>query len=495
MKKYLPIILVLTIIKLIIQWFGNRNYGFHRDELLHLSVSEHLDWGFMEFPPLIALIGKMSYWLFDYSLLGVRLFPTLAGVAILVLCCLIAKELGGKTKAVLLSGICILAFLPFYRNHTLFQPVAFDQLFWTLGFYFIIKFINTKNKIFLILFGITLGLGLMNKYTILVWAFGLFVGLFFYEKGAIYKNKWLYISAFISLLIFVPNIIWQMRNDFPLLKHLQALNENQLNGTNPMEFGLEQLNFPFTLIVSLFGLISLLVWDKLKKYPTIGIATIIIFSTMWLLNSKAYYVFAIYPVLFASGSVVLESLLKKKPILIYVVATIVLIPSIYFIPELTPILPIEKYVEYSQLEEKNGRVELTGDYADMFGWEEQVKLVDSVYQSLNPEEKNNCVLWAENYGEAGALKILGKNYNLPNPISRHGSFWTWGYGNKDADVWISIGNEKPSVEYVFEEVELVKIITHKYAIGEEDGIPLYICRKPKIDIEKWWKDYEEHIFD
>jgi hypothetical protein len=335
----------------------------------------------------------------------------------------------------------------------------------------------------------------MNKYTILVWAFGLIVGLFFYEKGTIYKNKWLYISAFISLLIFMPNIIWQKLKDFPLLKHLQVLNENQLKGTNPMGFGLEQLNFPFTLIVSLFGLLPLLFGEKLKNYRIIGIASLVIFFTMWILNSKAYYVFAIYPVLFASGSVVIERLFKKKPILVYIIATIILVPSIYFIPKLTPVLSIEKYVEYADLKEENGRIELTGDYADMFGWEEQVKLVDSVYQSLTPKEKANCVLWAENYGEAGALKILGKKYNLPNPISRHGSFWIWGYGNKDADVWISLGNEKPSVQYVFEEVELVKIITHKYAIGEENGIPLYICRKPKIDIEKWWKGYEEHIFD
>ncbi|MEB8344883.1 glycosyltransferase family 39 protein [Flavobacteriaceae bacterium KMM 6898] len=495
MKKYLPIILILSLIKLTIQSFGNRNYGFHRDELLHLSVSEHLAWGFMEFPPLIAFLGKISYWLFDYSLLGVRLSPTLAGVGILILCCLIAKELGGKSKAILLAGICILAFLPFYRNHTLFQPVAFDQLFWALGFYFTIKFINSQNKKFLILMGIILGLGLINKYTIFVWAFGIFIGLFFYQKGTLFKNKWLYLSALISLLIFLPNLIWQAQNDFPLLKHLQALNNNQLDEINPMQFGLEQLNFPFTLIISLFGLVALIVDKNLKKYRAVGIAAIVIFSTMWLLNSKAYYVFAIYPVLFAAGAVKIESLLLKKPIWFYVIAIITLVPSIYFIPELTPILPIDKYVEYAQKEEKNRRVELTGDYADMFGWEEQVKLVDSVYQSLSPKEKNNCVLWAENYGEAGALKILGNKYNLPNPISRHGSFWTWGYGNKDADVWISLGNEKPSVEYVFEEVELVKIITHKYAIGEENGIPLYICRKPKIDIDKWWKDYQEHIFD
>lgn len=495
MKKYLPLILVLSFVKLIIQYFGNQNYGFHRDELLHLSVSEHLDWGFVEFPPFIALIGKLSYWFFDYSLLGVRLFPTLAGAGILILCCLIAIELGGKSKAILLAGVCVLAFLPFYRNHTLFQPVAFDQLFWTLGFYFFIKFINSENKKHLLFLGISLGFGLMNKYTILVWAFGIFIGLFFYQKGRLYKNKWLYISALISFLIFLPNIIWQFQHDFPLLKHLEALYGSQLNERSPMQFGLEQLNFPFTLVVSLFGLLALLIGNNLKKYRAIGLASLVIFATMWLLSSKAYYVFAIYPVLFAAGAVKIESLLAKKPTLLYLIAVLVFVPSLYFIPELTPILPIEKYVAYAGLKEENGRVELMGDYADMFGWEEQVKLVDSVYRSLNPKERETCVLWAENYGEAGALKIIGKKYNLPNPISRHVSFWYWGFGNENATVWISLGNEKQAVDYIFEEVKLVKIITHKYAIGEENGIPLYICRKPKMDIEKWWKEYEEYVFN
>jgi hypothetical protein len=494
MKKYLPIILSLSLVKLIIQWFGNRNYGFHRDELLHLSVSKHMDWGFMEFPPLIGAIGKISYWLFDYSLVGMRLFPTIAGVAILIICCLIAIELGGKSRAVLLAGVTVLAFLPFYRNHTLFQPVAFDQLFWTLGFYFFIKFINSEDKKYLLLTGITLGLGLLNKYTILVWAFGIFCGLFFYKRGNLFRNRFLYISAFISLLIFLPNIIWQIQNDFPLWKHLQALRNHQLNEINPFEFGLAQLEFPLTLTISLFGLVAFLADNNFRKYRAVGVASIVIFLTLWLLNSKAYYLFAIYPVLFAGGAVKIEALLAKKPVWIYVIAFFTFGASAYYIPQATPLLPIEKFIQYKNLEERNGRIKLTSDYADMFGWEEQVKLVDSVYRTLSPEEKENCVLWAENYGEAGALKILGRKYNLPNPISRHGSFWTWGYGKPNAEVWISLGNEKAAVEYVFEEIELVKMITHKYAIEEENGIALYICRKPKVDIEKWWQDYEDYIF-
>lgn len=492
-KNILSILFILALIKFIIQLFGNKNYGFHRDELLHLSVSEHLDWGFMEFPPFIGLIGKLSDLIFSYSLMGTRLFPTLAGVGILILCGLMAKEFKNNSYSVFLAGISVLAFLPFYRNHTLFQPVAFDQFFWTLGFYFLIRFINTENKKFLLLIGATLGVGLMNKYTMITWALGVFMGMIFYQRGKVFKSKWWYFSGIISLLILLPNIIWQIRNDLPFLRHLQELNESQLSQLNPFEFGLEQLNYPMTLLVSIIGIVFLL---KNKNYRAIGLAASVIFFTMWFLQSKSYYVFALYPVLFAAGSAQIASWIEEKQnFWKFVIPIVLLIPSLPFIPHLTPILSIEKYIEYANLEVEEGRIELTGDYADMFGWEEQVKLIDSLYQSLPEQERENAVIWAENYGEAGALTILGKKYGLPNPISRHGSFWTWGYGNPKAEVWISLGNEAGAVEYAFQETQLVKMIYHKYAIGEENGIPIYICRKPKRDLKQWWKDYEPYIFN
>lgn len=493
MRKHIVIISVLVFIKVVIQFLGNRNYGFHRDELLHLSVSEHLDWGFMEFPPFIGLVGKLSYLFFDYSLVGTRLFPTLAGVGILILCCMMAKELKGNKYAVLIAGTCVLTFLPFYRNHTLFQPVAFDQFFWALGFYYLIRYLNSSQIKYLLFTGAALGLGLMNKYTMLVWAFGVFVGLLFFERGKLFKNKWLYISGLLSLFMVLPNIIWQFQHNLPLVRHLQELNESQLSELNPFAFGLDQLLFPPTLITSIIGVVYLF---RNSEYRCLGVSALVIFFSMWLMQAKSYYVFALYPVLFSAGAVQLSHWLKnKKPIWNYLLAAFMFLPMIFFIPDLTPILPIEQYVTYADLEEQNGRVELTSDYADMFGWEEQVKLVDSLYRSLPEQERNNCVIWAENYGEAGALKILGKKYGLPNPISRHGSFWLWGYGNNEATVWISLGNEKESVEYIFAETELVKTIYHKYAVDEENGIPLYICRKPKMSIAKWWKDYEPYIFN
>ncbi|MBL0765512.1 ArnT family glycosyltransferase [Marivirga atlantica] len=495
MKKYWLLLTVLVSVKLILHLFGNINYGFHRDELLHLSVSEHLAWGYFEFPPMIAFIGKIASAVFGYSLGGIRLFSTLAGISILLLSCTIAKEMGAKWKGILLTGICILAFLPFYRNHTLFQPVAFNQLIWTIGFYSIVRYANTSKNKYLIITGIILGLGLLTKYTILVWAFGVFTGLLVAYRGKILSNKWFYLSGLLALLIFLPNLIWQLQNDFPLLQHLQALKDSQLDKADKLNFITEQLELFNTLIISLIGLIALLALKTLKKYRSLGISILVIFITMWIVDAKAYYVFGIYPALFAAGSTQIEKWFNKKPVWLYTIAGIVFLLPLYFIPQLTPILPIEQYLAYKELKQENGRYELTGDYADMFGWEEQVALVDSVYNSLSEQERNNCVIWAENYGEAGAVQIIGDKYGLPDPICRHGSFWSWGYGNPEAEVWISLGNEAGAVNYVFDSVTLIKTIKHPYAIEEENNIPLYLCRNPKIDIPQWWTDSRKYIFD
>ena len=486
------IIAGLAAIKAAIQFAGNRNYGFHRDELLHLSVSEHLAWGYPEFPPFISWIGRIADLLFNYSMTGVRLFPTLAGVAILLICCLMAKEMKANRTGIILAGICVLGFLPFYRNHTLFQPVAFDQLFWTLGFYYLIKFANTDKSRYLLITGTILGLGFLNKYTMLVWAFGLFIALALTDQRKVFGSRKIYVAIGLTLVLMMPNIIWQWQNEWPLLRHLSELRDSQLQELNFWAFVRDQLRFPIVLVISLIGIVFL--YQK-SRYRFLAIAAVIIFLTMWFLSAKSYYFFACYPLLFAAGSSWIgQQLVDKWKGWPYLIVLGILSASLPFVPHMTPVLSIEQYVNYAGLQEHDGRIELTGDYADMFGWTEQVFLADSVFATLTPEDQNQCVIWAENYGEAGALKILGKAYDLPNPISRHGSFWGWGFGNPQASVWISVGNEPESVHHVFEEVRLVKTIRHKYAIAEEHGIPIYLCRKPKVDIARWWMDYQPYIF-
>jgi hypothetical protein len=500
-KEFLAIVSIAVLSKLIIHFFANGNYGFHRDELLHLAVSEHLDWGFMEFPPLVAVFGKIATTFFGDSLFAVRALPTLAGVLILILTAKTVKELSGNLISLILACLSFLGVFAFWRNHTLFQPVVFDQFFWTLGSFWLVRFVKTTHYKYLIFIGITAGLGLLNKYTMLFWGVGLAISLLFHEKGSVYKQKWIWLAGAISLLIFLPNLIWQSQHNWPVIGHLTGLYEVQLEESSRLDFltsqffGINPFNFP----IWLGGLLALFLSKDLKKYKPLGVLFIVSGLVLFLAKGRGYYFYAAYPVLLASGSVWIGNQFEKKKLawLVPIYGAIILVTCLLYLPNLTPILPIEKYVEYAEIQtNEEGRLEgLTNDYADMFGWEEQVALVDSVYRTLSETEKSNCIIWAENYGEAGAISHLGKKYNLPKAACKHGSFWLWGAESNDGEIAISIGNEDDAVDYFFEEKVLIKTIKHKYAIDEEHNIPLYLCRKPRIKLKDYWPQYESVIFE
>jgi hypothetical protein len=509
LRNFILVVAILALVKLSIHFAANANYGFHRDELLHLSVSGHLQWGYMEFPPFIAFVGKVSHALFDvngedaaipgsekqYTVFGARVMPTLSGVGILILCCLMAREMGGSLRAVFLAGMLVLSFLPFFRNHTLFQPVAFDQFFVVLAAYLIIRYLNTLNKNYLLWFGVVAGVGILNKYTFFLWGLAFTAALLSHNRAKVFRDKWIYIAGGISLLMFLPNLVWQWRHDFPLLLHQQKLQEVQLSRLDWWTFGVDQLQFPFTLILSMMGLYAVFVRRELRRYYPVGIFFVSAFALMWALHSKPYYFFAAYPVMFAAGAVYVENAVQRNwfP---YAIGIVIFALTVPFIPMLTPVLPIEKFVSYKDLKpDHEGRYILTGDYADMFGWEEQVALIDSLYKNLDDEDRARCVIWTGNYGEAGAIKILGNRYGLPDPVCTHGSFWLFGPGDKKAEVCISIGVEEESVSRVFNKYKLVRMVRHRYAIDEEHNIPVYICNDPKIDFRDVWPQLKNRVFD
>lgn len=480
-------------LKLLVHLLANPNYGFHRDELLHLSAGQHLASGYFEFPPMIAILGRLAIEMCGTSLGCVRLLPTLAGVAILALCLLMARALGGGWRAYLIAGAGVLAFLPFYRNHTLFQPVAFDQLFWSLGFYLMILYTKHKDKNLLLLLAVVVGLGILTKYTMLLWLIALLVSMFGFENGRIFRNRWLYLSGLLCLLVVAPNLLWQIQNDFPLLTHISVLNSEQFSEHSRLGFLTDHLTLFSTFLLSILGLWYI---SKQENYRWIAISTILIFLILLVLRANSYYAYPIYPVLFAAGAIQCEQWLKnKKTIWSVILALSIVGPFVMFIPDLAPLLPIEKYIEYRDIQPRDGVYELEGDYADMHGWHEQVATIDSVYRSLSPYERSVCSIWAENYGEAGAIKMLGDQYGLPDPISSHGSFWLWGSGSQNTEIWLTIGVEESWVESRFAEVKIQTMVNHPYAIAEEQNIPVYLCRAPREDFHAYWQGLRSYVFD
>ena len=342
------LIALFCLIKLSIHLYANGNYGFHRDELLHLAVGDHLAWGYMEFPPLIAWMGKLERLLFGESLLAVRFFPALIGTVLILLTSLIIKEMKGSTLAILIGGISFLAVHSYYRNHTLFQPVAFDQLFWVLGFYFLIRYINSENIKFLYFFTFSAALGFLNKYSMLVYLSGILVAILSTEYRQWFKQKHLWIAVGSALLLVIPNIIWQIQQDFPVLDHFAELSRRQAIESNRMDFilgqlgGMNPVNFPIWII----GLGALLFYKPLKKFRLFGFAYLFIGLFFLVNNGKHYYFFGFYPILFASGAIWLEDKVKGSwKYLLFPYLAFLLYTGIIRIPYGTPFLPIEKFIQ------------------------------------------------------------------------------------------------------------------------------------------------------
>lgn len=498
-KKAWYLLAAFSLLKLAIHLISSRRYGFHRDELLHLSCSEHLAWGYMEFPPFIAFAGWLERCLFGDSLQAARILPALVGVALVWLAGLMAREMKGKLLATGLAAAGILGAYAYYRNHTLFQPVAFDQLFWTLGFYWSLRYLNTGHSRYLILLGATAGLGLLNKYTMVFWGAGLFLGLLASPQRSLLRQPQLWLAVGLAAIILLPNVIWQYRNGFPLIEHFSALQERHFDGSRgSFLYAQFRAMNPWSFLLWTGGCAFLLLAPKTRPYKVIGWAYLAMLALFLLAKGKPYYLFGAYPVLFAAGGVALEHYLAPRWRWVgWFWVALLLMTGLRRSPFGTPLLPIGQFAAYAGLEKnEEGRLEgLAGDYADMFGWPEQVALVDSLYRSLTPVERERCVIWAENYGEAAAVKILGKAYGLPNPVCKHGSFWLWGPGEKDGEIAISLGNEEEDVQFFFEDARLVKMIQHPYAIGEEHNIPVYLCRKPRITLKEYWPEWRDNVFD
>ncbi|MEN0004295.1 MAG: glycosyltransferase family 39 protein [Bacteroidota bacterium] len=498
-KKTWWLIGLICATKLAIHLWANGNYGFHRDELLHIACGDHLAWGYMEFPPFIGWMAALQRTLLGDSVLAIRLLPALLGTTIVLFSALAAKALGGNGRAMIVAALVTFGAHAYWRNHTLFQPVVFDQFFWTLGFLLLIWYLNTQQRHYLLALGVVAGLGLLNKYTMLFWGAGLGIGILLSPQRWLLQKRDLWLALGIALLLFAPNIWWQAQHDFPFLEHASGLYDRHFDSSrwtivNDQFWDMNPFALPFWLGGALFLLGS----PKMANYRVLGITFFATFTLFLITNAKSYYLFALYPIFFAAGGVAFAKIVPPKwqwVIAIYLFC--LLGRALVALPHVTPLLPIQSFAQYAGLDyDQTGRLQgLTGDYADMFGWEEQVQLVDSLYQSLSPEEQEQCVLWAENYGEAGAIQHLGRAYKLPPPLCKHGSFWLWEDQHSKAEIAISIGNEPDAVGYFFQDTTLVRMIQHPYAIDEEHNIPVYLCRSPKVYLKDYWPNYRPYIFD
>ncbi|HKK41796.1 MAG TPA: glycosyltransferase family 39 protein [Bacteroidales bacterium] len=490
-------ILLLAVINVIIHLLVINNLGYHRDELLYFSLGLHPSTGYETVPPMIGWIAWLMHHLFGFSLFAVRIFPALMGGVMVFLVSAIARELGGGSYARVLAAMALMISGISLRTFELFQPVHIDLFFWTILFYVILRYVNTGSGRYLVLIGVVGGLSLLNKYLIGVLFISLLAVIPFTSYRKIFADRKFWIGLILGLLIFIPNLVWQFTHHLPVFHHLSELERTQLVNVDRKGFLFDQLMMPgLASFVSVAGIIWLLTVKSAARYRFLGFVSLLVVGILFLLKGKSYYTIGIFPLLFAAGAVSWSYVFKKSYTRALFLAALVGL-TIPIIPMSLPVCKPECLVRYfSNVEKKYGfnsirRFEdgsihsLPQDYADMLGWRELTRITAKAWDMI--PDKKAAFIYCENYGQAGAITVIGRKYGLPEAVSFNESFIYWIPRQFDPDIkyFIYINNELgKDVKAIFKKVILVGKITNPYA--REFGTQVYLCGDPTGSFNAFW---------
>ena len=499
MRKSNQLLYVLALLKIIIPYFlQNPVYEPHRDELLYLAEGHHLAWGFMEVPPVLSIFAWLTHLLGD-GMFWVKFWPSLLGAATFVVAGKIVLSLGGKSFSLLLLFLSFL-FSAYLRVFFLFQPNAPEIFFWTLIAYSLIRFVETKKNKWLYLFGISIGLGMMSKYSVAFFTVSILIGILLTKYRYVFLNKHFWIAALIGFLIFLPNIIWQYKNSFPVIHHMKELQETQLQYISPLSFLGDQLILIFPcFFIWITGLIYTL-FSRENKYRFIGFAYLSVIIILIIGHGKNYYALGVYPPLLAFGSYALEKYTaEKRRALRYAFVIVPVVIGTLFLPVALPMFPPQQLAElYVRLHtEKTGLLKwedlkdhpLPQDFSDMLGWKEMTEKVANAYATLSDSEKQNTLIFCDNYGMAGAVNYYGPVYHLPEAYSDNASFLYWIPENASFKNIVLVTEDHHEKEHDFakdfQSITIMDSVTNVYA--RERGDWIYIFKGANENFSRYFK--------
>ncbi|MGC1660885.1 MAG: glycosyltransferase family 39 protein [Candidatus Acidiferrales bacterium] len=489
---------------------GINRYGFFRDELYYLACGRHLAWGYIDQPPLIALVAWLSMHLFGSSLAATRLFPALAAAVIVFLTGIFARDLGGGRFAQALAAAAIL-FAPLYLAFDSFLSMnAFEPIFWILCAWIALRIVQGASPRLWLVFGAVAGVGIENKHTMLVLGFALVVGLVLAGRARLLASPWPWLGAGIALALFLPNLLWEAAHHWPQVEVVRNAQEFKNAAISPFEFLFEQVLFfePLALPLWLGGLAWLFIGRAGKSYRFLAWAYVVILIVFISLHGKSYYPAAFYPILMAAGAVAFERIFvaarepridrRGRRAVAIAYPALIVVAGLLIAPFGTPLLPLHAFVKYSSLipiasevkTERDSVAPLPQLYADMIGWPEIAQSVARDYHSLPLAEQPSCAILAGNYGEAGAIDLFGPALGLPAAISGHNNYFLWGPRDYSGDCVIIVGERSAEFTQYFGEVHPLPEIHSPLAMPSEQHVSVYLCRKPVATLTQLWPHFK-----
>jgi 4-amino-4-deoxy-L-arabinose transferase-like glycosyltransferase len=402
-------------------------YGFHRDELYFVVAGRHPDWGYVDQPPVTPLLSAAMVALLGPEPWALRVLPALAIGACVVLAAMIAADLGGSRRAQALAAL-VLAVSGYLGAGHLGSTTTYDLLAWAVILWLATRLLAGGNPRLWLVVGAAAGIGLQNKHLVLFLAGGLVIGLLLHRRDLL-RTRWPWLGAALALLIWAPNAAWQVANGLPQLEMAQQIGADVEDQRAMVIVEILLLAGPLLFPVSVVGQWQLWRSPSLRPFRALGTAFAAILAVMLLTGGKSYYVVGALPPLIAAGAITVDRWLGESRVRLVAFGGITA-GSLALIALLTlPVLPAATLAD-------TPIPDIYAENAEQVGWPELVAAVEGVVGDMPPDLRERAVILTDNYGELGALELLGEG--LPPAYSGHNSAWSWGPPPDDRDVVILV---------------------------------------------------------
>ena len=475
--------------------------GFHRDELLYLSQAARPAFGYLSVPPLTAWVGAIWTTCFGESLLAVRALAAVYGLGYLLLVERHAVDFGGSNFARVLAASTAVVTPISLRVFGLYQPVGLDLVLWAAISLACLRYARAPTRATAAALGAVVGLALLNKYLVALWVGGLLIGIAITPLRSLITRATTAVAAGVALLVWSPNLLWQAAHAWPVITHFGALADSQLIYVSRVGILAEQ-------VPMLLGAFPLALWGghglwRRSDTRFIPVAALVVAGALVVLRGKPYYLAGVYAPLLAAGSVALAARLRLRHVRGLVVGCLVL-PSVALLPFGLPVARAAWLVGYFDALERHsglaiGRTDEGGqtralpqDFADMLGWAQLGRAVVAAVDTLTRRDglpPESIVVYAENYGQAGAIDYAFRQNGLDRlPLSFHESWLLWSPTDLPDDVraFVYINDELgEDVAAWFGHVSAAAVITEPHA--RERGTTVYVCQAPRQPVRELWR--------
>jgi hypothetical protein len=476
-------------------------YGYFRNELYFIICGRHPGFGYVDQPPLVPLLAAVTQ-VFGHSLFLLRMPAVVAAAALVPLTAAFAGLFSRRTAVVVTAAVAAaispaLAALTSTLTTTTFEPLA-----WTGCAYFIARYVVRRDENSLLWAGVIAGLAMQAKYGIVMWLVGLLLGLLFFQRDVLLAKKFWFATA-LAALIAAPSLVWQAVHHWPFLALIAHHHEIGFDLTGgPLQFEGGQIRANNLVLAPLWivGVIAPFFIEKLKPARFLAVAFVVATIIDIASHGKDYYLFGVYPVMFAVGAGVLSLRIPR-----WLIAAWLVLAGVQFaiaLPVVLPVLRPDRLAfllnhAHPHLRPRPNEIAaigapLTHVFSDEMGWEELEKHVATVYDSLPEQDKQRASIFASSYGEAAAIDFFGGADGLPPVIGGGNQYYLWGPRGADGSVMIIVNGNQERWRAACHDLQVAGTFGVPLAMPYEQNRPILVCRGLHISPQLAWPHFQRY---